>query len=768
MSDAYLELLDWLREAPRTYGWGCLLAWDRKWVNTLLLREYMARFTSDSYLPPFTAQIDTSPLTRELIYDYTLDCPRLSFDQSTYADPRARLRMRVVGGSQLSVEAADDGSPKLARIAEIDVLAGPTLYMKLALRSTAGATNALGQVVLDLAEGGDFELSFADSTRERLIGGEFFQKKFEDLPKEKKIFVLGELLVPPGEFLQPEYFEIRIHGKPGDPEAGAVLFMVRMRGYDNGGEPPTDRDLRYLLEGGYSFAMLLGRDFLLERMFTPACAVLTDSATPFVGRVESPSEGAAFYLHAASGSAWSLYISRRSVTFDYVNCRIRLPLASAQCQFKLTFSNNDIVLLWQGEYNPDVNLDLRSGTKLVAVGKVDFLIRRQYRLSLLRSEGQLQVVEVSGGSENTCEFAIGGTNIPAEIVDRFKEELGVKMRDAVLGHVKTWLDQAKSKFVSIDLDKMTRLLFRGEEHLRFDKTGFARDLALFGSIAPYSQVFFVQPGELLMGPGETRMFYTLPLRSVTWTVEAPEGESSPVGSINALGMYTAPRELDRPFLRVRISASAPGHTSSALVTVLPGEISVNPLVMVHSAGSSMGREMRAGARDPGSLTWTLVNPGSGARIVPSQMADGDKTYFPGPVQAGVLWSIAEIKGTHDPTRRSRTVHVMLTHFTPTLQITATPAADGKTIALKAFHEGEEVPGEYPREWQVLLGAGTVDATSGVFTPDATSPLRYSIVIAKVHWTETIKSNGYMLLPFPFIELPKPSWQGFSISSPAQR
>ncbi|MFW3895413.1 hypothetical protein [Pseudomonas bharatica] len=768
MSDAYLELLEWLREAPRTYDWGCLLAWDRKWVNTLLLREYMARFTSDSYLPPFTAQIDTSPLTRELIYDYTLDCPRLSFDQSTYSDPRARLRMKVVGGSQLSVEAAGDGSPKLARIAEIDVLAGPSLYMKLALRSTSGATNPLGQVVLDLSEGGEFELSFADTTRERLIGGEFFQEKFAELDDDQKIFVLGELLVPPGEFLQPEYFEIRIHGKPGHPEAGAVLFMVRMRGYDNGGEPPTDRDLRYLLEGGYSFAMLLGQQFLLQRMFIPACAVLTDTATPFVARLESPPQGAAFYLHAASGIAKGSHISRHSASFASATCTIRVPLASAQCQFKLTFSNSDVVLHWQGEYNPDVRLELDSGTRLVAVGKVDFLIKRQYRLSLIRSEGQLQVVEVSGGAQNTCGFAIQSTGVAPEIVDRFKAELGAQMRDAVLDHVKTWLDQAKSKFVSIDLDKMTRLLFRGSEHLRFDKTGFTRDLALFGTIAPFSQVFFVQPAERLMGPGETRMFYTLPLRSVTWTVEGPAGESGPVGSINALGLYTAPRELDRPFLRVRISASAAGYTSSALVTVLPGAISVNPLVMVHSAGSSMGREMVAGARDPGSLTWTLVNPGSGARIVPSQMADGDKTYFPGPVQDGVIWSIDEIKVTHDPTRRSRTVHVLLAHISPTLQITATPAADGKTIALKAFHEGEEVPGEYPREWQVLLGAGTVDATSGVFTPGATSPFRYSIVIAKVHWTETIKSNGYMLLPIPFIELPKPSWQGFSISPPAQR
>ena len=768
MSDAFLELLEWLRGAPRTFGWGCVLAWDRQWVNTLLLREYTARFTSDSYLPAFTAQIDTSPLTRELIYDYTLDCPRLSFDESTYSDPRARLRMKVVGGVQLSIEAADDGSPRLAKIAEIDVLAGPTLHMKLALRRTPGETNPLGQVVLNLAEGGDFDLSFADTLRERALGGEFFQKEFEALSEEKKRFVLGELLVPASEFLQPEYFEVRIHGKPDDPAAGAVLFMVRMRGYDNGGEPPTDQDLRFLLEGGYSFAMLVGRDFLLQRMFIPACYVLTNTSTPFVERVESPSNGADFYMHAASGVAKVNDIFRHSATFASVSCSTRVPLASAQCQFRLTFSNNDIVLQWHGEYNPDVHLQLQSGARLVATGKIDFLIKRQYRLSLIRSEGQLQVVELTGAAVNTCEVAIKDSGLPAGIADRFKVELGGQMRDAVLDHFAEWLDRAKSKFVPIDLDKMTGLLFRGREHLRFDKTGFTRDLALFGSIAPVSDVFFVQPAELLMAPGESRLFFTLPLRSVTWTVEVPKGECGPVGSINELGLYTAPRELDRPFLRVRISASAGGHTSSALVTVLPSEISVNPLVMVHRAGSGMGREMVAGARDPGSLSWALVNPDSGSRIVPSEMADGDKTYFPGPVQPGVAWSIDEIKVTHDLSRRSRTVHVMLTHFAVSLQITATPAADGRTIALKAVHEGEEVPGEYPVEWQVLLGAGSVDATSGLYTPGETSPYRFSIVTAQVHWTGSMKSNGYILLPFPFIELPKPGWKGFTVSRPAQR
>ena len=768
MSDAYQELLEWLREAPRTDGWGCVLAWDRQWVNTLLLREYMARFTSDSYLPPFTAQIDTSPLTRELIDDYTLDCPRLSFDDSTYSDPRARLRMKVVGGVQLSIEAADDGSPRLAKIAEIDVLAGPTLHMKLALRRTPGETNPLGQVVLNLAEGGNFELSFADTAQQRALGGEFFQKKFEELPEDKKVFVLGELLVPESGVLQPESFEMRIHRKPDHPGEGAVLMMVRMRGYDNGSESPSEQDLRYLLEDGYDFALLLGRDLLVDRLFLPPCQELCDPDTPFLGRLESPSEGAAFHLHAAAGDAWPSAINLHSATFPSITCRSKVPLVSDLCRFKLSVAENDISLEWQGEHTPDVLLELHSGALLLAACKIDFLIKRRYRLSLIRSEGLLQFVESTGAAVNTCEVAIKDNGLPPGIADSFKAEVSGQMRDALLDDFKAGMNLFKANLASIYLDQMTGLLFRGREHLRFDKTGFTRDLALFGSIAPVSDVFFVQPAELLMAPGESRLFFTLPLRSVTWTVEVPKGECGPVGSINELGLYTAPRELDRPFLRVRISASAGGHTSSALVTVLPSEISVNPLVMVHRAGSGMGREMVAGARDPGSLSWALVNPDSGSRIVPSEMADGDKTYFPGPVQPGVAWSIDEIKVTHDLSRRSRTVHVMLTHFAVSLQITATPAADGRTIALKAVHEGEEVPGEYPVEWQVLLGAGSVDATSGLYTPGETSPYRFSIVTAQVHWTGSMKSNGYILLPFPFIELPKPGWKGFSVSRPADR
>ena len=50
--DASERLMAWLKETPRTYGWGAILAYDRQKANKMLKQEYISRFNSDSVMLP--------------------------------------------------------------------------------------------------------------------------------------------------------------------------------------------------------------------------------------------------------------------------------------------------------------------------------------------------------------------------------------------------------------------------------------------------------------------------------------------------------------------------------------------------------------------------------------------------------------------------------------------------------------------------------------------------------------------------------------------
>jgi|GEM_PF-3658280 len=756
MSDPWQDFIEWLDQGDRTYGWGCLVAMDRNRINTLLVQKYVSDFSSGSYLPPFNETIITSDVTAELIYDYTLDCPRLSFENATISDSRARLRMKVVGGSQLSVEQHQDGSPRLARISAIDVLNGPVLHMNLAINRMPGLVSA-GKMVLNIAEGGDFEMSFADTVEQRRLSGAYFQKKFEALDDDKKIFVLGEVGIPDGSFLKPADFKVRTHGKPGDPQAGAVLLLIRMEGDGNGSEPPSDADMRYLLDNGlgYSFIMLVARELMVKKYFVPACEKITHSSSPFVGRMEVSDVPGQHYLHATSGAMARYSLNTSTSTFSDVTLDdIRLPLSS----FTLDFTSSTTLLTWSGLYTTPVKFVLRSlGWSFTGQVTIEFFFKRSYRMHLKKVEGLVEIREQQVSAVNTCTIKLVDQSSFPSPVSKFNSEVGPFLRDQVIARTEAGLQQFLAALTDIPCDQMVEPLFGEGDNVHLEKFGFSRDLALHGKVLPLTDVFVVSPMEFAMGPGQVKLFVTYPLRSVTWKVENPEGESGPVGTINALGLYTSPRDLPSRYIRVKVSATdgASGYTSSALVTVLASAISISPQVMVHSAGSSRGREMRAGTRGSGALDWEVVDPASGARIVPSEDPEGDHTYFPGPVLPNTSFSIDQIKVSSG--WDSQLAYVLVTHHPLAIIVKSQRIGSGDTVQLTGYSGGTEIPAQMRREWKVLLGAGSVDPTSGVFTPGGESPWLFSIVTLKVWLSEAVQADGYILLPIPYVELSEIDW-----------
>lgn len=252
------NLLNWLRSRSRLLGWDGIVAMDRSKINGVLSQEYIERFNTQAYLEPVSGDINLGPSAKVFIHDFTLDRPRLSFENADLNDSKARLRMAVIGGNQVNLRKdVDHWYPQ--RLDRIGPLTGPQLLLNLRLPDVPGSVSGSGAILLDLSRSDDFSLTFSDQQDERELGGNFFKELFNRLPPEQRVWSLGQVEASSNDHIQAEAFRLRTQAKPwpknvptpligSDVEGdGALLVFIRMRGGRDGSLPDANSDFRYLI-----------------------------------------------------------------------------------------------------------------------------------------------------------------------------------------------------------------------------------------------------------------------------------------------------------------------------------------------------------------------------------------------------------------------------------------------------------------------------------------------------------------------------------------
>ncbi len=252
------NLLNWLRSRSRLLGWDGIVAMDRSKINGVLSQEYIERFNTQAYLEPVSGDINLGPSAKVFIHDFTLDRPRLSFENADLNDSKARLRMAVIGGNQVNLRKdVDHWYPQ--RLDRIGPLTGPQLLLNLRLPDVPGSVSGSGAILLDLSRSDDFSLTFSDQQDERELGGNFFKELFNRLPPEQRVWSLGQVEASSNDHIQAEAFRLRTQAKPwpknvptpligSDVEGdGALLVFIRMHGGRDGSLPDANSDFRYLI-----------------------------------------------------------------------------------------------------------------------------------------------------------------------------------------------------------------------------------------------------------------------------------------------------------------------------------------------------------------------------------------------------------------------------------------------------------------------------------------------------------------------------------------
>jgi len=91
------ELLAWLKDEKRMSKWDAIVALKREPTNTLLLQQYIENFNQGSYWSGIGGFMPTGGNDfTEAINDFTLDVPRLFYEDTGLDGSRANLEMAII------------------------------------------------------------------------------------------------------------------------------------------------------------------------------------------------------------------------------------------------------------------------------------------------------------------------------------------------------------------------------------------------------------------------------------------------------------------------------------------------------------------------------------------------------------------------------------------------------------------------------------------------------------------------------------------------
>lgn len=715
-NNSLASLLAWMKNDTRMLDWGLIVALERRKANLLIIQEYIKRFGTGSYLPAISGEVPiVENQWKEFIADFTMDVPRLSFENADLNDSKAMLTMAVVGGSQITLKKESVGW-KANKVAEIDPLQGPKLYLDLLLNQVPGDVDEDGRVILDLSKSDNFRLTFGQTAHEQRMGGDFFKDLFNTLPDDERIYPLGKIERGTNELMRPQSFELRTQASsPAARDSasaehgnGAILAFIRTMARNGGNYPgagykyliPDDQDKDYSATVLFDRRRVVGTAFLAEMAgllgrhdfeygfddgeMTKATA---KSGGIFIrGRMftirlsidigDGPDLEPLFLISLPDIDMSAVHPSSFEVDFtaDKILVRFKLKgkVEGIRVNWFLHEKYTEMSYAWdvEAEYefvDEDVSikqtkLEIRTVAPDIYEGGAKWPESAEEKAALYETLSKAPESDPLGsGLPGTPEewhrfwLAIIMLLSP-EVMDMVSDEvLEPKIREAFKKTIKSDISVASIINETIKLNFGQAI--QGSEILA------PRDVGFFGRINPTQTSFVIAQMEPLLKQGGRLNFTTEPVvPGVRWSVENLVSSAGNPGTIDRIsGLYQAPMaaSIKGRFTRARVIATDPGtgYHSSALVTVVKNELTVNPLIQTCDVGGTV--ELAAGVLGEGELHWSIKNPvkDESGTVLPSVKPEGDHTYHHGPVVANKTYVIDEIE-VKTGTGPTRSVHVL--------------------------------------------------------------------------------------------------------------
>ncbi|MBF8661277.1 hypothetical protein [Pseudomonas putida] len=786
---------------PKTWGWDALLVFSRGATNALLSQEYIDRaHIPELFFPDLPdGNVDSGNGIDHVLLGLRLDKARLSFENASLKNPKAKLQMRLVGGKHLEVlETFLDGKPVRSVQALIlyNAAAHAVLDMNITLSAVAGTVDKSGKVLLDINEGYEHLFSGGGTGSERIRLGLYFKELFETWAEENKEmlqFPLSELAVDDTSLLNPGVFMLGTHAEPGakvlgsaNQGDGAVVVFVAMRGNESGGYPPEDKDLLYMLPDAtnpYTSNLVLSHKLVAQHVVKLGF----DQFDWMKGKFDLVALKDDRYLvdenryklvaNAASGGAYA--------EIDYSDAnnggrtqpwRWRLNMNGATFNLfdngsEVVFDKRMLKINWSSAmpvgtlvYWSQVGNSAGHTTSLQVSAKVE--IRADCKFDVSREANKATLKFSVSNFESSVEVSIQdgfGSGDSAKDARAKSENLKAPLEAALNEAAKEQLESLENMTFEIDALRLNQLLFRGDNVVDPRDVAVPNDLTLLGNLAPKRTAMSITPLEPIVASGGFIDFSASSTSAITWTVENLPGETGETGTFatTPVGRYTAPSDdalVTEGQRRVIVKATSGEQVSRALVSIVPSHVSVNPWVAVVNLGKSYA--LSAGTPDNAELKWNQpelgnvaadtdpLNPGGQKYTAPTTLPKREPTQ---PNHYRVL-RLDEVTVEPAAGGTPATIDMLVVGAkSPNYWIEPAVNADG-SVALPFYRlnlDMEKVEVPEPIEWHVLRGSGTIDSKTQTYKPAPGSDDKY-VIVSAFYVNDSPDTHDYVILPLPFV------------------
>lgn len=624
-----------------TRGWDCIVTMNRPKVNALLDQQYISKFKEKGFLKKIFGEVAITPDGYSML-DFTglvLGHPRLSFENATLANSRARLTMDVESGT-VSQRLNVPGYP--SRITEsftVTPQQGFKVFMDIDLKASTGIVEEQGRVIIDLGDAFNFSSNLLEDELAQAALGRFFQRLYRGLSPEARVYDLGQLDFKSDDMLVPREFEIRTQKAPGgnDPLSdsyleGAVVLFIRTRNNPSNGSTPVDgSNFPYLIpddrdpgtgDAIYSGSLILASRVVFDWYVEPYVRDNVGNGLRF--RSTSQSNDIARSQQAIAGAfpVDDVYYEWRAGVFGKGYIRNSLPLSvafsndlahRALCVYP---DNGMLRYEWLGEQPyqfffyedrtfPGVDpKELYIDTLLWPTVKVDMMPIIDVEKNIVRFETQTgEIIELYENLYQKLQFWVG-TDIATQIRARLTEPKQI-IKQALQG-IKT---------PELNVFHLNHLLFPKQNALLLTQAALPGDLFLVGHIDPKHTSFTLEPLYSRVKAGRTVQLavkqIVLRETNVIWSARNIKDEQAPE-TISQTGLFTAPdvsqiKDLAERYIITASYTAEDGHLreASALVAVVAESLTVTPGIATLEFSEGKTVKLRATNLGTGALTWKL-------------------------------------------------------------------------------------------------------------------------------------------------------------------
>ena len=266
-------LLAKMKQVDVMFGWGAISVFGRQQLNRLLAQQFVEGLHAFRIITPLSGQfyLDDARTESVELERVMLGQPQISFGSSSQGNSTATLTLNLIAGKYTTLSQPPGAPEVLISSFDLSESLGYTLQMEIDLAPLVGEVDCRGRVTIDLAAGRDPRCNLASQTLAQEKIGRELQEHLQNQPGNTRTYELSLLDFNGYNPLSPVAFYIRTQPAPGDdPDDGAVVVFIRLKGKDeNGSLPLPGSEFPYLIpddregsEALYSASLVLAADLV--------------------------------------------------------------------------------------------------------------------------------------------------------------------------------------------------------------------------------------------------------------------------------------------------------------------------------------------------------------------------------------------------------------------------------------------------------------------------------------------------------------------------